>query len=106
MLRRRRPALNSISARADQSPTWIVQATKAGQPDSVTERLRGIHDFLLKGTILVQRLVRGRVGLHVLHISAGLRHTEQPVCQPTPQRLRTDAIAVRHEPKYLPARCR
>ena len=75
MLRRRLPALILFRLRLDQSRTWIVQATKAGQQDSLTERLRGIHDFLLKGTIVVQRPMRGRVGLHVPHITVGLRDT-------------------------------
>jgi|GraSoiStandDraft_57_1057295.scaffolds.fasta_scaffold517455_1 hypothetical protein len=93
---------------------WIVQVfvgslifTGAAQLHGVAECARRVARFLLKGFVLVQRLMRSRVRFHIAEIaihfrgSAGLnkRHVGEPVRNRTAQGFGARAVAVDDDPK-------
>src|SRR3954451_186368 len=75
MARREAPAsLDSFWIRFGETFAGIFVFSGTRKLDGAAQRAGDVQDFLLKVRILIQRLMRGGVRLHVSDVAVGLRH--------------------------------
>ena len=79
-------ALSRMRGQAGNTRRFSTPVDRARQLHSVAQRSRDVQNLLLKAIVVIQRLMRRGVGLHVTDITLGLGHTarrdQRHLCQP------------------------